>query len=49
VPRERREREILGVAGTIFARAGYHSASMDEIADSAGVSKPMIYAYFGSK
>lgn len=49
MPRERREREILDVAGTIFARAGYHSASMDEIADSAGVSKPMIYTYFGSK
>ena len=49
VPRERREREILDVAGAIFARAGYHSASMDEIAYSAGVSKPMIYAYFGSK
>ncbi|HEV3391098.1 MAG TPA: TetR/AcrR family transcriptional regulator [Solirubrobacteraceae bacterium] len=49
MPRERREQEILDVAGAIFARAGYHSASMDEIADSAGVSKPMVYAYFGSK
>jgi AcrR family transcriptional regulator len=49
VPRERREQEILDVAGGIFARAGYHSASMDEIADSAGVSKPMLYAYFDSK
>ena len=37
------------MAGAIFARAGYHSASMDEIADSAGVSKPMVYTYFGSK
>jgi AcrR family transcriptional regulator len=49
VPRERREQQILDEAGAIFARAGYHSASMDEIADSAGVSKPMVYAYFGSK
>jgi len=49
VPRERREQQILDQAGAIFARAGYHSASMDEIADSAGVSKPMVYAYFGSK
>jgi AcrR family transcriptional regulator len=49
MPRERREQQILDVAGTIFARAGYHSASMDEIADAAGVSKPMLYAYFGSK
>ena len=49
MPRERREQLILYVAGQVFARAGYHSASMDEIADLAGVSKPMIYAYFDSK
>ncbi len=49
MPRARREQLILDVAGAIFARAGFHSASMDEIARSAGVSKPMVYAYFGSK
>ena len=49
MPRERREQQILDVAGAIFARAGYHSASMDEIADAVGVSKPMLYAYFSSK
>ena len=49
MPRERREQQILDVAGAVFARAGYHSASMDEIADSAGLSKPMLYVYFGSK
>jgi AcrR family transcriptional regulator len=49
VPREQREQHILDVAGATFARAGYHSASKDEIADGAGVSKPMLYAYFGSK
>jgi AcrR family transcriptional regulator len=49
MPRERREQQILDVAGAIFARAGYHSASMDEIADGVGVSKPMLYTYFGSK
>jgi AcrR family transcriptional regulator len=49
MPRARREQQILDVAGAIFARAGYHSASMDEIADAAGVSKPMLYAYFTSK
>jgi AcrR family transcriptional regulator len=37
------------VAGQVFAQAGYESASMDEIAELAGVSKPMLYAYFGSK
>jgi AcrR family transcriptional regulator len=49
MPRAAREQLILGVAGQAFARAGYHSASMDEIAERAGVSKPMLYAYFGSK
>lgn len=49
MPREQREQLILDVAGQVFARAGYESASMDEIAEEAGVSKPMLYAYFGSK
>ncbi len=49
MPRAAREQLILEVAGQVFARSGYHSAPMDEIADRAGVSKPMLYAYFGSK
>ncbi|MGO9906835.1 MAG: TetR/AcrR family transcriptional regulator [Solirubrobacteraceae bacterium] len=49
MPRERREQLILDVAGRVFAREGYHSASMDEISELAGVSKPMLYAYFDSK
>jgi AcrR family transcriptional regulator len=49
MPRQQRERLILDVAGRAFARAGYESASMDEIAELADVSKPMLYAYFGSK
>src|SRR5262249_42442677 len=28
---------------------GYHDASMDEVSEVAGVSKPMIYAYLGAK
>jgi AcrR family transcriptional regulator len=49
VPRAVREQLILEVAGRVFARAGYFSSSMDEIAELADVSKPMLYAYFGSK
>ena len=49
MPREEREQLILDVAGRVFARAGYEAASMDDIAESAGVSKPMLYAYFRSK
>jgi AcrR family transcriptional regulator len=49
MPRAERERLILEVAGQVFARSGYHAASMEEIAELADVSKPMVYAYFGSK
>jgi AcrR family transcriptional regulator len=49
MPRADRERLILEVAGQVFARRGYHAAAMDEIAAEADVSKPMLYAYFGSK
>ena len=49
MPRSVREPLILAVAGQVFAQDGYERASMDRIADEAGVSKPMLYAYFGSK
>jgi AcrR family transcriptional regulator len=49
VPRAVRERQMLDVAGGVFAARGFHAASMDEIAEGAGISKPMIYSYFGSK
>jgi AcrR family transcriptional regulator len=49
MPRSVRERLILQVAGQVFARGGYDRGSMDRIAELAGVSKPMLYAYFGSK
>jgi AcrR family transcriptional regulator len=49
VPREVREREMLAAARRVFSRQGFHEASMDEIAELSGISKPMLYAYFGSK
>jgi AcrR family transcriptional regulator len=49
VPRAVREPQILEVAGRLFAARGYHAASMEEIAAQAGVTKPLVYAYFGSK
>jgi AcrR family transcriptional regulator len=49
LPRAVRERQILDAAVEVFSRYGYHSASMDEISEVAGVSKPMIYTYLGSK
>jgi AcrR family transcriptional regulator len=49
VPRAVREQQMLEVAGEVFAERGFHAASMDEIAERADISKPMLYAYFGSK
>src|SRR3954453_2766375 len=49
VPRPLREREMLRVAERAFAARGFHAASVDAIAEGAGISKPMVYAYFGSK
>ena len=49
MPRSLREQLILRVSGEVFADDGYERTSMDRIADLAGVSKPMLYDYFGSK
>ena len=40
---------MLDAAVAVFSRRGFHLASMDDIAKVAEVSKPMIYAYLGSK
>jgi AcrR family transcriptional regulator len=49
VPRPEREEQIVGVAIDEFAAHGYANASMVAIARRAGISKPLIYQYFGSK
>lgn len=49
LPREVREPQMIDAAVAAFAEHGFHAASMDDIAARAGVSKPMIYAYLGSK
>lgn len=40
---------MMVVAEEVFGERGYVAASMDEIAERVGVSKPMLYEYFGSK
>jgi AcrR family transcriptional regulator len=47
--RPERERQMLDIAEEVFAEQGYRAASMDDIAERVGVSKPMLYEYFGSK
>ncbi|MHA6806198.1 TetR/AcrR family transcriptional regulator [Salinifilum ghardaiensis] len=49
LPRAVRERQILDAAVHVFAVHGFHPASMDEISERAGVSKPMLYSYLGAK
>ncbi len=49
MPRRIREQQIIDVAVQVFARRGYHPASVDEIAELAGISKPMVYLYLDSK
>lgn len=49
LPRDERRAQLLAAALEVFTSAGYHSAAMDEIADRAGVSKPVLYQHFPSK
>lgn len=49
LPRHVREQQMMDAAVTMFASRGYSAASMDEIAELAGVSKPMVYLYLNSK
>ncbi len=49
VPRAERMRQMIEIAEEVFSERGYGAASMDEIAERVGVSKPMLYEYFNSK
>ena len=40
---------MLGAARDVFVAQGYHAAAMDEIAERAGVSKPVLYQHFPGK
>src|SRR3984893_5397272 len=49
LPRQARRRQLLGAAQEVFVAQGYHAAAMDEIAERAGVSKPVLYQHFPGK
>jgi len=49
VPRLERESQILRVASEIFGTDGYAATSIQTVAERAGISKPLVYNYFGSK
>lgn len=49
VPRAERKEQIVAIAVEEFAVRGYAGASMLDIAGRSGISKPLVYQYFGSK
>lgn len=49
MPRAVREQQMMDAAVRIFGQRGFRAASMDEIAELAGVSKPLVYLYLNSK
>lgn len=49
MPRPVRRRQLLRAAQDIFVTQGFHAAAMDDIAERAGVSKPVLYQHFPGK
>jgi AcrR family transcriptional regulator len=49
MPRNARRAQLLDSARQVFVAQGYHAAAMDDIADNAGVSKPVLYQHFPGK
>ena len=49
LPRDVRRASLLEAALAAFSENGYHATSMDDIAERAGVSKPVLYQHFDSK
>jgi AcrR family transcriptional regulator len=47
--RDARRAQLLVAARDVFAAHGYHAAAMDDIAERAGVSKPVLYQHFPGK
>jgi AcrR family transcriptional regulator len=49
LPAEQRRTQLLTVAIEVFGERGFHATSMDEVAEAAGVTKPVLYQHFPSK
>src|SRR3712207_2189112 len=49
LPRGARRLQLLRAARDVFVAQGFHAAAMDDIADRAGVSKPVLYQHFPGK
>ena len=49
LPASARRDQLLAVALEVFARQGFHATSMNDVAEAAGVTKPVLYQHFESK
>ena len=49
MPAAERREQLLAVALDVFAREGYHQTSMNDVAEAAGITKPVLYQHFPSK
>lgn len=49
LPRGERRAQLLSAARDVFVSRGFHATSMDDIAEAAGVTKPVLYQHFESK
>jgi AcrR family transcriptional regulator len=49
LPAARRRQQLLDVALQVFGEVGFHPTSMNDVAEAAGVTKPVLYQHFRSK
>jgi AcrR family transcriptional regulator len=49
LPRAERRLQLLAISRGVFAERGFEAATLEEIAERAGVSRPIVYGHFGDK
>ena len=49
LPAAERREQLLHTAVAVFAEHGFHATSMNDVAEAAGVTKPVLYQHFSSK
>jgi AcrR family transcriptional regulator len=49
LPAQARRAQLLSIGLEVFARQGFHRTSMNDVAEAAGVTKPVLYQHFASK
>lgn len=49
MPRDQRRQQLIDISRGVFAERGYEAASLEEIAERAGITRPILYSHFGDK